>query len=222
MSGLSLGPGMTNRSIRLKICGVTRPEDVAACVELGVDAIGINLWAGSRRGLTLAEATALVRELPARGGPERVGVFVNPEPDYVLRAHAALGLDLVQIVSDDPHAAALRLALPQLWVVRGTPAQIELPTPAPARVLLDAAVPGYGGAGQTTDWDWARGAVRRMSASVPVWLAGGITPENAAAALAAVGPAGLDVASGAELAGARRGEKDRARVAALLAACRAG
>lgn len=213
---------MTNRSIRLKICGVTRPEDVAACVELGVDAIGINLWAGSRRGLTLAEATALVRELPARGGPERVGVFVNPEPDDVLRAHAALGLDLVQIVSDDPHAAALRLALPQLWVVRGTPAQIELPTPAPARVLLDAAVPGYGGAGQTTDWDWARGAVRRMSASVPVWLAGGITPENAAAALAAVGPAGLDVASGAELAGARRGEKDRARVAALLAACRAG
>ncbi|MBL8971344.1 MAG: phosphoribosylanthranilate isomerase, partial [Myxococcales bacterium] len=170
---------MTYRSIRLKICGVTRPEDVAACVELGVDAIGINLWAGSRRGLTLAEATALVRELPARGGPERVGVFVNPEPDYVLRAHAALGLDLVQIVSDDPHAAALRLALPQLWVVRGTPAQIELPTPAPARVLLDAAVPGYGGAGQTTDWDWARGAVRRMSASVPVWLAGGITPENA-------------------------------------------
>ena len=92
--------------------------DVVACRELGVDAIGINLWAGSRRGLTLAEATALVRELPARGGPERVGVFVNPEPDYVLRAHAALGLDLVQIVSDDPHAAALRLALPQLWVVQ--------------------------------------------------------------------------------------------------------
>ena len=209
-------------SVKLKICGVTRPEDLAACVELGVDAIGINLWAGSRRGLTLAEATALVRELPARGGPERVGVFVNPESDEVLRAHALLGLDLVQIVSDDPQAAALRLALPQLWVVRGTPGQIDLPTPAPARVLLDAAVPGYGGAGQMTDWDWARAAVLRMTARVPVWLAGGITPENAAAALAAVGPAGLDVASGAELPGARRGEKDRARVAALLAACRAG
>lgn len=204
---------------RLKICGVTRPEDVAACVELGVDAIGINLWAGSRRGLTLGAAEALVRELP-RGAIERVGVFVEPTVDEVRRAYELLGLDLVQIVSDDPDAPALRLALPQLWVVRGTPAHIELPTPTPARLLLDAAVPGYGGAGQTTDWGWARETVERWSARVPVWLAGGITPDNAAAALATVGPAGLDVASGAELAGARRGEKDRARIAALLAACR--
>lgn len=204
---------------RLKICGVTRAEDVAACVELGVDAIGINLWAGSRRGLTLGEAAALVRELP-RGAIERVGVFVEPTVDEVRRAYEALELDLVQIVSDDPDAEALRLALPQLWVVRGTPASIELPTPRPARLLLDAAVPGYGGAGQTTDWGWARAVVEQWSPRLPVWLAGGITPDNAAAALAAVGPAGLDVASGAELAGAKRGEKDRARIAGLLAACR--
>jgi len=84
---------------------------------------------------------------------------------------------------------------------------------------------GYGdntihrGAGLTTDWTWARAAVPRFS--VPVWLAGGITPVNAAAALAAVDPAGLDVASGAELPGASRGEKDRAKIVALLAACRA-
>lgn len=208
-------------AIRLKICGVTRAEDLAACVELGVDAIGINLWAGSRRGLTLVEAAALVRELPARGGPERVGVFVNPTPDEVLRAYEALALDLVQIVSDEPAAPALALPLPQLWVVRGTPVQIDLPTPLPRRVLLDAAVPGYGGAGQTTDWAWARGVTRDLSPRLPVWLAGGITPENAAAARATVDPAGLDVASGAELPGAPRGEKDRARIAALLAACRA-
>lgn len=207
-------------SIRLKICGVTRPEDVAACVELGVDAIGINLWPGSRRGLGLAEAVALIAGLPA-GGPERVGVFVNPTVDEVRRAYEALALDMVQIVSDDPEAPALKLALPQLWVVRGTPARIVLPTPTPARVLLDAAVPGYGGAGQTTDWTWARGVTQELAPRVPVWLAGGITPENAGAAIAAVGPAGLDVASGAELAGARRGEKDRGRIAALLAACRA-
>lgn len=82
-------------------------------------------------------------------------------------------------------------------------------------------MPGYGGAGQTTDWSWARAAVQRLSPAAPVWLAGGITPDNAAAAISAVAPAGLDVASGAEAADARRGEKDRARIAALLAACRA-
>lgn len=205
---------------KLKICGVTRPADLAACVELGVDSVGINLWSGSRRGLALAEAVALLRDaMPARGGPELVGVFVNPEPDELRRAYEALALDLVQVIHDDPDAAPP--ALPFTWVIRGTPplVSLQLPSPTPARVLLDAVAPGYGGAGLQTDWVWAGAAVPRFS--VPVWLAGGITPTNAAAALAAVGPAGLDVASGAELAGASRGEKDREKIAALLAACRA-
>ena len=205
-------------AIKLKICGVTRPEDLAACVELGVDAIGINLWSGSRRGLSIAQAKQLLREAPA-GGPERVGVFVHPSEDEVRRAHAELGLDLVQIITDGPTAAP---SLPYMHVIRGTPAldQLAVPSPAPTRFLLDAAVPGYGGAGQTTDWGWARAAVQQLSPAAPVWLAGGITPDNAAAAVLAVAPAGLDVASGAELPDARRGEKDRARIAALLAACR--
>lgn len=208
-------------SVKLKICGVTRPEDLATCVELGVDAVGINLWSGSRRGLTLAQAAALLRGLPERGGPERVGVFVNPSIEEVLRAHATLGLDLIQIISDDPDAP--QPDLPRMWVIRGTPGldELRVPAPAPTRVLLDAAVPGYGGAGQMTDWTWARAAVQRLGAVAPVWLAGGITAENAAEALVAVDPAGLDVASGSELAGAQRGEKDRAKIVALLAACRA-
>jgi phosphoribosylanthranilate isomerase len=206
---------------KLKICGVTRPADLEACVELGVDAVGINLWSGSRRGLSLTEAALLLRDaMPGRGGPERVGVFVNPDPDELQRAVETLALDLVQVIHDDPGAAAP--TLPYTWVIRGTPplASLVLPTPAPARVLLDAVAPGYGGAGLTTDWVWAAAAVPRFA--MPVWLAGGITPTNAAAAVAAVGPAGLDVASGAELAGASRGEKDRAKIAALLAVCRAG
>ncbi len=206
-------------AILLKICGVTRARDLADCVELGVDSVGINLWSGSRRGLSIAEAQQLLRDaMPARGGPERVGVFVNPSADEVLRAHEMLGLDLIQVIRDEPTAESL----PYTHVIRGTPAleSLRLPVPAPARVLLDAAVAGYGGAGQTTDWAWARAAVQRLP-DVPVWLAGGITPENAAQARSEVAPAGLDVASGAELAGAQRGEKDRARIAALLAACRA-
>lgn len=209
---------------KLKVCGVTRPEDLAACVELGVDAVGLNLWSGSRRGLSLAEATGLIGAVRPPRSLERVGVFVAPTAAEVRRAAEALELDLVQIVGDGPDPAGF--GLPYLWVIRGTPALAELvaPTPGPRRALLDAATPGYGGAGQATDWGWARAAVRHLAGSlagVDVWLAGGITPANAAAALEQVGPAGLDVASGTEIPGARRGEKDRAAIAALVSACRA-
>lgn len=204
--------------MKLKVCGVTRPEDLAACVELGVDAVGINLWAGSRRGLSLVEAEALIAAVRPPRTLERVGVFVDPSEDEVRRAAEALELDLVQIVGRE----VAGFGLPYLWVVRGTPPLSELrpPTPGPRRALLDAAVPGFGGAGQTTDWAWAAQAVQQLAA-LEVWLAGGITPANAAAAIEQVRPAGLDVASGTELPGARRGEKDRAAIAALLAICRA-
>jgi len=206
--------------VALKICGVTRPEDLAACVELGVDAVGINLWSGSRRGLSLLEADALLRSSDT-ARLERIGVFVDPDSGEVRRAHASLKLDLVQIVGDEWLTPLPDLAW--VWVIRGTPdlATLASPSPLPTRILLDAAVPGWGGAGRTTDWSWARAAVQQLSAVAPVWLAGGITPENAADALAAVRPAGLDVASGAEPPGAVRGAKDRDRIAALLAACRA-
>lgn len=204
---------------KLKVCGVTRPVDLAACVELGVDAVGINLWKGSRRGLALDEAAALLAAVRPPRTLERVGVFVSPGEDEVRRAVEVLELDAVQLVGDVEVAG---FGLPYLWVVRGTPALDELrpPTPAPRRVLLDAAVPGYGGAGQTTDWGWAAQAVQRLALH-EVWLAGGITTANAAAALQQVRPAGLDIASGTELPGARRGEKDRAAIAELLALCRA-
>lgn len=205
--------------VRLKVCGVTRPEDLAACVELGVDAVGINLWAGSRRGLTLAAARSLVAAVKPPRSLERVGVFVEPTADEVRRAVEALELDLVQIIGEVEVAG---FGLPYLWVIRGTPSlsELQVPSPAPRRALLDAAVPGFGGAGQTTDWAWAQQAVGRLGA-LEVWLAGGITPANAAAAIAQVRPAGLDVASGSELPGARHGEKDRTAIAALMAACRA-
>lgn len=204
---------------KLKVCGVTRPADLEACVELGVDAVGINLWSGSKRGLSLAEAEALLAAVRPPPSLERVGVFVEPGEDEVVRAFEALELDLVQIVGDGRDVAGF--GLPFLWVIRGTPSLAELAAPhlRPRRVLLDAVAPGYGGAGLQTDWAWARAAVRHF-AGTEVWLAGGITPANAAAALEQVGPAGLDVASGTELPGARRGEKDRAAIAALVAACR--
>ncbi|MCA9649137.1 MAG: phosphoribosylanthranilate isomerase [Myxococcales bacterium] len=205
---------------RLKICGVTHPDDVDACREHGVDAIGLNLWPGSKRAVTLEHARSLAEHARAGGGgPSVVGVFVDPTLDELRRAAQALGLDAIQLHGDaspEPYAA---LGWPWLWVVRGTPslASLRVPAPTPAWILLDANVPGFGGRGVTTDWAWAAAAVRHL-APAAVWLAGGITPSNAAAALAQVRPAGLDVASGAEREGEPR-RKDSAKIAALAAIC---
>lgn len=206
---------------KLKICGVTHPDDIDACLEHEVDAIGLNLWPGSKRALTVEEAEPLAAR--ARGAarpPQLVGVFVDPEPEAMCRAAEALRLDAVQLHGDAPPQRYAGLGWPWVWVVRGTPALASLtaPSPAPAWVLLDAHVPGFGGRGVTTDWSWAASAVEHL-AGAEVWLAGGITPANAGAALATVRPAGLDVASGAERPGDPR-RKDPRAIAALARICK--
>ncbi len=204
----------------LKVCGITRRADLEVCTSLGVDAVGINLWSGSKRGLTLDAAAALLEG--AGRGVLRIGVSVDHAPGALDAAARRLHLDAIQPHGDaDPRLFAA-LGRPWVWVVRGTPqlSSLRVPTPEPMWVLLDAAVAGYGGAGAQTDWAWAAEAVRAL-APLPVWLAGGITVDNAAAALRQVRPAGLDVASGSESPGADRGQKDAARIAALLDAMRA-
>ncbi len=203
----------------LKVCGITRRADLQACDRLGVDAVGINLWSGSKRGLTPGDAKAL---LSGSRGAARVGVFVDHTPHEIAALARELNLDAIQPHGDAPPAPFAALGLPWAWVIRGTPelAALVVPQPRPAWVLLDAAVPGFGGAGAKTDWVWAAAAIEALS-PLPVWLAGGITVDNAEDALAQVRPAGLDVASGSEVVGATRGEKDVARIEALLRAVRA-
>ncbi len=206
---------------RLKICGVTHVDDVDACVAHGVDAIGLNLWPGSPRALSVEQARPLVAAARATtsDAPQLVGVVVDPDPQALVRDAEALGLDAVQLHGDAPPQRYAGLTVPYVWVLRGTPplAGLALPNPAPAWILLDARVAQYGGQGVTTDWQWARRAVEHL-APIPVWLAGGLTVDNAADALATVNPAGLDVASGAELPGRPR-RKDPAKIAALAAIC---
>lgn len=213
------------RAVGLKICGLTRAEDLRACDELGVDAVGLNFWPGSKRALEPEAGRELVASL--RGsGPTRVGVFVDAPLAQVEAAIDACALELIQPHGDAPVEAYAELAVGRglgwVWVLRGTPdlEALRLPEPRPRWILLDAAVAGYGGAGRRTDWAWAAEAVEAL-APIPVWLAGGVTPDNVAEALERVRPAGVDVASGAELPGAGRGEKDREAIAALIRACRA-
>jgi len=205
----------------LKICGVTHPDDLDTCLAHGVTALGLNLWPGSPRALDLDAALALVRRARAApgGGPTLVAVHVDPTEAQVHEAFDRLGVDLIQPHGDAPIEPLAALGRPYVWVVRGTPSldTLRRPDPAPAWVLLDARVEGFGGQGVTTDWSWAARAVGAL-APVPVWLAGGLTPDNAARALQQVRPAGLDVASGAERRDDRR-RKDPAAIAALASIC---
>ena len=212
--------------VGLKICGITRAEDLRACGELGVDAVGFNLWPGSKRYVDVRAAEALVAEAGPEGAkPARVGVFVDVDVDLLAEAIAVLDLDLLQPHGDAPLEPVLELAagyeLGWIWVVRGTPDldRLRIPEPRPVWILLDAAVPGFGGAGQQTDWAWAAEAVAAL-APTPVWLAGGLDPSNVEAAIKTVRPAGIDLASGAEVPGAAHGEKQRERIEALVRACR--
>ena len=191
----------THRRRLLKVCGITRARDLEVCLALGVDAVGLNLWPGSKRYLDDAKARALLDAFPAPSvGALRVGVFVDPDPDELLAAVRRFRLEAVQLHGDAPPERYAALGLPWIWVLRGTPAldRLDPPNPLPTWVLLDADVPGFGGEGRRTDWAWARQAVAALS-PLPVWLAGGLDPSNARAALDAVQPAGLDVASGVEV-----------------------
>ncbi|HEY2900316.1 MAG TPA: phosphoribosylanthranilate isomerase [Polyangia bacterium] len=201
----------------IKICGVTTPADAALVARAGAGAIGVNLWPGSKRFVgDHATARAVLAAIPA--DVLKVGVFVNAAPDEVRRAVDDLGLDRAQLHGDETAAAFADLDPARLIrAVRVRDAASfadahEWKTRAAVH-LYDAFVDGFGGGGQPAPWGLIFGQGAR-----PFWLAGGLTPENVAAAIAATAPDGVDVASGVESA---PGRKDPARVAAFVAAARA-
>lgn len=211
-----LSPAATS----LKICGVTLAADAERLAEMGVDALGANFWPQSKRYIA-PERADFLRSLAGR--ILRVGVFVNAGSELPLRLVAEGLIDVVQLHGDEmpedarPFIAAGIPVLKALGV-RGPDDLARARDFGAAGILLDAHAPGvYGGTGQTIDWNLARSFIA-ANPDLPLILAGGITAENAAAAIAAVHPAALDIASGAE---SSPGVKDFAKVAALLAACRA-
>ena len=210
-----LGRFLDPSHLSLKICGVTRPADADMLVELGVDAVGVNFWPGSKRYLTPEAATWLV---PLAGKILRVGVFVNALAELPLRLVLEGLIDVVQLHGDESPADAALLrqnGIPFIKAI-GVKSPDDLAAAhdfGASAILLDAHAPGiYGGTGRTMDWHTAS-AFRAAHPQLPVILAGGIVPENAAAAAAAVHPAALDTASGVESA---PGIKDRRKVEALL------
>lgn len=201
--------------MRIKICGVTRPEDAELAAHLGADALGLNFYEGSPRFLDRPRAEALLRGLPPFVEP--VGVFVNPTAPQLrawrqdLRTVQLHGADLASLA--DEVAAARWCAVPAFGV--GDAADLARVTAAlagwpAAAVLLDAKAPGlHGGTGRTAPWD----LLAAFRAPVPVLLAGGLTPENVAEAIRVVRPYAVDVAGGVE---ASPGVKDPEKLRRFL------
>ncbi len=196
----------------VKICGLRSWTDLEVAAGAGADFVGF-VFAPSRRQVTPHEVRALVHRLNGRNRPLIVGVFVNPNPDDVNAVVELCRLDRVQLSGDEPPDLCRRIRVP-VWKtihLAGRPS-LDVATRY-AEVVefihLDAFVPGrYGGTGVSTDWTLAA----ELARTYPVILAGGLTPENVAAAVSLVRPAGVDVSSGVE----SDGRKDPARVRAFV------
>jgi phosphoribosylanthranilate isomerase len=198
---------------QIKICGVTRAEDVDAALTLGVQAIGLNFWARSPRYVDATTARRLAERI---GGRARiVGVFVDAPLEDMIAMRDAVGLDAVQLHGAEPDEV-LRALLPHAYraVRLAGAADVARALAAPGdEVLIDAAGALPGGTGQLADAELAA----RVAAGRRTWLAGGLSSANVAARIAAVMPYGLDVASGVESA---PGLKDAARMEAFVRAVR--
>lgn len=204
--------------IRVKICGIRRPEWAVAAADAGADAIGL-VFAESPRRVTVAEAARIATALPPWVTP--VGVFVDESPERIRALAAEVGLAAIQLHGDEPPDTPAKLA--PLKVIKAfriaAPADLEAACQwrsaaeqagrLPDAYLVDAAPRGgaRGGTGQPADWGLAAQMV--ADGFWPLILAGGLTPENVAAAIVTVRPWGVDGSSGLE---SSPGEKDPEKI----------
>jgi phosphoribosylanthranilate isomerase len=201
--------------VLVKICGITNVGDALAAAEAGADALGFVFYEQSPRHLSIAQASAIIRQLPAR--VLKVGLFVNAPEDLVLEAIGKCSLDLLQFHGEEsPHyCVGFGTRSMKAFRIRDAASLEALPNYPTHAWLLDAYSPDkLGGTGETFNWDLALQAKRWDR---PLFLAGGLTPENVADAVRQVRPFAVDVSSGVE---ASPGRKDPLKVRAFIEAAR--
>jgi len=218
-------PGPHDGRTRIKLCGMTREEDVDAAVALGVDALGFVFYGPSPRAVTIDRAARLVARVPS--SIATVGLFVDAPRDAIDAVLAAVPLTMLQFHGDETADDCRGYPVPHLKAARVQPGLDLLEFTAAHRearaLLLDAHTAAYGGSGKVFDWSLvppqligtssrsAHGDGRR------VVLSGGLNAANVADAITRIRPWAVDTSSGIEHA---KGIKDPAAMQAFVAAVR--
>jgi phosphoribosylanthranilate isomerase len=202
-------------SVKVKICGITNLADAQVAVEAGADMLGFIFYEASPRYVTVEKVADIARQLPPQ--VVKVGVFVNPSEKLVTRAVAECGLNLLQFHGDETPEFCTQFGVMSMkaFRVRDAASLEALPHYPTDAWLLDTYSAGQaGGTGKTFNWDLA---IEAQKLGKPIFLAGGLTPENVADAVRRVQPFAVDVSSGVE---ASPGKKDHAKVQAFISAAR--
>lgn len=216
-NGQSSGLTRTRAYPQVKICGLTRPDEAEACVQIGADAIGLIFFPKSPRNVTRKQAKRVVTALPQPVAS--VGVFVNASFAFIMQRVERCGLSMVQLHGHEPPELSARLQDEGLGVIKalfvdGLPGFADTKKYRADAFLAECAkgpLPG----GNAMTWNW--GAAKALGRNHPLVLAGGLSPDNVHDAICAGLPAAVDVSSGVE---ASPGRKDLRKVARLLAAVR--
>ena len=199
--------------VRVKICGLTRVEDVKSAIEAGADAVGF-VFTRSPRCISVETATRLVNYVPK--GVLRVGLFLNQDRSEIRKVVSSVPLDVLQFHGSETEQECNAFGLPWLKAVAmentESARQAERDFPNAMGLLLDSHTAGKrGGSGKIFDWTLSR------PLSMPVWLAGGLNADNVARAIRIVRPFAVDVSSGVEVS---PGIKDTTRMTAFINAVR--
>ncbi len=196
---------------RVKICGITRPQDAAAAISAGADAIGLVFYPGSHRHVTISQAAGIT----SMAAPfiTVTGLFVNSTEAGIRDVLAQVPLGLLQFHGEEPNNDCKRYGMPFIKSIAMRPgtdcARIMADYPDASGFLLDTWLPdSHGGGGKAFDWSVVPGDLSR-----PVILAGGLTPGNVADAIRIVRPYAVDVSSGVESV---RGIKSANRIKAFM------
>ena len=202
-------------SVKVKICGITNLADGMIAAEAGADALGFVFHDQSPRRISVEAAAVLTDQLPPF--VLKVGVFVNAPQGLVLLASRKCALNMLQFHGAEPPEYCLQFGLTSMkaFRVRDSASLRTLQDYPTDAWLLDAYSPGkLGGTGETFNWDLA---LEARSLGRPIFLAGGLTPDNVATAIHRARPYGVDVSSGVESA---PGKKDPDKVRAFIRAAK--